>query len=158
MTLLVNFVKTCFPDRRDELAGRYSVYFSRANVSLSAGHCFSASGARIPQPTKFAVPGCLCPPPPPLPRFQFWNGCEIPRGVFYLFLGPRIARRKAPCARASRSQHPLSRTKSRIFNRFSLHLASLSLPLSASLVEISSLPELYVADVKEKYERLKSPR
>jgi len=103
-------------------------------------------------------------------RFQFWNGHEIPR-VFYLFPGLPGLKGTRPLA-ASRVLH--SRTKNRIFNRFSLlHLEapgrvsssllspSLSLSLSPfplSLVEISSLPELYVADVKEKYERLKSPR
>lgn len=56
------------------------------------------------------------------------------------------------------------RTKNRIFNRFSLlHLevapgAARRGAARRSPVEISSLPELYVADVKEKYERLKNSR
>jgi len=50
-------------------------------------------------------------------RFQFWNGHEIPRGVFYLFPGLPGLKGTRPLA-ASRVLH--SRTKNRIFNRFSL--------------------------------------
>jgi len=80
-------------------------------------------------------------------RFQFWNGHEIPR-VFYLFPGLPGLKGTRPLA-ASRVLH--SRTKNRIFNRFSLlhleapgrvssSLLSSSLSLSLSLFPLSLCP------------------